>query len=75
MELNKTVEDRLNPIQQEYVDFYCDINLNTICRVCLEKTQPNKKMCNIFEPSKPVHICTMIMAFASVQVRNSLAEI
>lgn len=70
MEL-RTVEDRLKPIQQELVDYYCDINLSTMCRVCLEKNQPNKKMCNIFEAAKPMHICNMIMSCASVQVRST----
>lgn len=70
MELNQGLTMELKPmqIQQELVDYYCDINLTTMCRVCLEKSQPNKKMCNIFDAMKPVHICTMIMSCASVQV-------
>ncbi|KAF5304705.1 hypothetical protein FQA39_LY09482 [Lamprigera yunnana] len=56
---------------QEFGNYYCDISLNTICRLCLEKNQPNKKMCNIFEPKRshlPDDLSSMIMACASVQV-------
>lgn len=57
------------------VDCYFDMSLNNICRVCLEKNQGTKKMCSIFENSKPPHFSIMIMACASVQVRNYILSV
>lgn len=58
----------LKPIQSEIVNFYCDNNLELLCRVCLERIELDRKMCNIYETAKSVHISTMIMACATVQV-------
>jgi hypothetical protein len=51
---------------QDQLGYYCDANSNTTCRICLEKSQNNKKMCNIFDGAEPIF--NMIMSCASVQV-------
>ncbi|KAK5647324.1 hypothetical protein RI129_002216 [Pyrocoelia pectoralis] len=59
---------------KNFVNFYCDISFNTtVCRLCLEKNQPHKKMSNIFEVKQnPLlnDLSSMIMACASVQIIN-----
>lgn len=68
---NITMDVGLKPMeqpQQRLVDCYFDMSINNICRVCLEKNQDTKKMCNIFQDSRPNHFSFMIMACASVQV-------
>lgn len=58
-------------VHQDLINYYCDISVNNVCRVCLEKCQPHKKMLNIFETKQkhlPSEVSTMIMACASIQV-------
>ncbi|XP_060534974.1 zinc finger protein 568-like [Cylas formicarius] len=45
--------------------YYLTMNMNNICRVCLEKSS---KLVAIFDPIKPPHFSVLIMACASVQV-------
>ncbi|XP_044265308.1 zinc finger protein 665-like [Tribolium madens] len=51
---------------QNQLNYYYDTNSSTICRICLERFQNNKKMCNIFEGNEPIF--NMIMSCASVQI-------
>lgn len=44
------------------------MNINNICRVCLEK---GPKLMPIFDPIKPPHFSILIMACASVQVNKN----
>lgn len=45
---------------------YClAMNMNNICRICLEK---GPKLMPIFDPIKPPHFSVLIMACAAVQV-------
>ncbi|XP_057653314.1 zinc finger protein 300-like [Diorhabda carinulata] len=44
---------------------YLTININNICRICLEK---GPKLMPIFDPIKPPHFSILIMACAAVQV-------
>lgn len=68
---NLTMDLGLKPIeQQRMVDCYFDMSINNICRVCLEKNQGTKKMCNIFQDTKPTNLSLIIMACASVQVKK-----
>lgn len=65
------MNDTSKAFPEDYVNYYCDINLNSVCRVCLEKNQPHKKPCNIFQArldSTSDEVSNMIMACASVQV-------
>lgn len=55
--------------QNRLVDCYYDMNINNICRICLEKSLDTSKMSNIFEITKQNHFSLMIMACASVQVQ------
>ncbi|RZC36565.1 zinc finger protein TC009514, partial [Asbolus verrucosus] len=50
----------------DQLNYYCDVNLSSVCRICLEKNQNNKKMCNIFDGGEPLY--TMIMSCAAVQI-------
>lgn len=70
------MENILKPLQDDFLDYYCDINENPLCRVCLERSQPDEKMFNIFEElqCKSLHISTMIMSCASVQVKKKLIK-
>lgn len=74
MELTEplTMDSNLKPvIHQDIVNFYCDLETDLMCRICLARGQPdNIKMCNIFDASKQTHVSTMIMSCASVQVKN-----
>lgn len=68
---NIALDIGLKPIeQQQRMDCFFDMNINNICRVCLEKNQGTKKMCSIFQGSKSNQFSLMIMACASVQVIN-----
>uniref|UniRef100_A0A1Y1KY92 ZAD domain-containing protein n=1 Tax=Photinus pyralis TaxID=7054 RepID=A0A1Y1KY92_PHOPY len=56
---------------KNFVNLFCDFSFNTVCRLCLEKTQPNKKMSQLFEPKQNNLISDlpgMIMACASIQI-------
>ncbi|KRT86839.1 zinc-finger associated domain containing protein [Oryctes borbonicus] len=64
---DSAVTINFKPIQTEIVDFYCN-NVEIVCRICLERIDPDSKMCHIFPPTKSVHISTMIMACAAVQL-------
>lgn len=46
-------------------NYYLTMNINNICRICLEK---GHKLMPIFDPIKPRHFSILIMACASVQV-------
>lgn len=48
-------------------NYYLTVNINNICRICLEK---GPKLMPIFDPIKPPHFSILIMACASVQVRS-----
>lgn len=72
MELNEEFALALKPfdpaiVQDELHNCLRDDSILAMCRICLEKSELNK-MCNIFDPIKPVHIYNMIMSCASVQV-------
>ncbi|KAF5304703.1 hypothetical protein FQA39_LY09480 [Lamprigera yunnana] len=56
---------RSSQAQSELVNYYLTMNINNICRVCLEK---GPKLMPIFDPIKPPHFSILIMACASVQV-------
>ncbi|EFA06600.1 zinc finger protein TC009515 [Tribolium castaneum] len=60
-----TLED-LKFYPQNQLNYYYDQNSSTVCRICLEKAQNSKKMCNIFEGNEPIF--TMIMSCASIQI-------
>lgn len=64
----KQIEVEIIEVQNEFQTSYCDNNTTT-CRICLERSHLNK-MCSIFDPVKPVHIYSMIMSCASVQVKS-----
>lgn len=51
--------------QSELYNLYLTMNINNICRVCLEK---GPKLTPIFDPVKPPHFSILIMACANVQV-------
>lgn len=51
----------------ELLNYYLTMNINNICRVCLEK---GPKLMPIFDPIKPPHFSILIMACASVQVNK-----
>ncbi|KAF2894914.1 hypothetical protein ILUMI_11259 [Ignelater luminosus] len=51
--------------QSELFNYYLTMNINNICRICLEK---GPKLMPIFDPIKPPHFSILIMACASVQV-------
>lgn len=70
MDIGSSIAIDMKPVQNDIIDFYCDRNFELLCRVCLERIQNDGKMCNIFEATKPVHLPTMIMACASVQVHT-----
>lgn len=48
--------------------YYLTMNMNNICRICLEKAMVPQKLTPIFDPIKPPHFSNLIMACASVQV-------
>lgn len=48
-----------------FFNYYLTMNINNICRICLEK---GPKLMPIFDPIKPRHFSILIMACASVQV-------
>ncbi|KAL1500761.1 hypothetical protein ABEB36_006207 [Hypothenemus hampei] len=54
-------------MMSDQMNCYLVTNLNSICRICLEK---NNKLTPIFDPIKPPHFSVLIMACASVQVQN-----
>lgn len=49
------------------LNYYLTMNINNICRICLEKCG---KLTQIFDPVKPAHFSFLIMACASVQVHE-----
>ncbi|KAF5304805.1 hypothetical protein FQR65_LT07822 [Abscondita terminalis] len=51
--------------QSESFNYYLTVNINNICRICLEK---GPKLMPIFDPIKPPHFSNLIMACACVQV-------
>lgn len=51
--------------QTAIYDYCLTMNMNNICRICLEK---GPKLMPIFDPIKPPHFSVLIMACASVQV-------
>ncbi|CAH0551497.1 unnamed protein product [Brassicogethes aeneus] len=54
-----------NMQQSDLLNYYLTININNICRICLEK---GPKLMPIFDPIKPPHFSILIMACAAVQV-------
>lgn len=64
------MENMLKPVQEDFLDYYCDISENLLCRVCLGRSEPHEKLFSVFEEHqyKNLHISTMIMSFASIQV-------
>lgn len=60
---NKNVQSSTN----EFINYYLTMNINNICRICLEK---GSKLMPIFDPIKPPHFSILIMACASVQVEE-----
>lgn len=54
----------------ELFHYYLTMNMNNICRVCLEKGMVPQKLTPIFDPIKPPHFSNLIMACASVQVEK-----
>ncbi|KAK5647326.1 hypothetical protein RI129_002218 [Pyrocoelia pectoralis] len=56
---------RNSQTQSELFNYYLTMNINNICRICLEK---GPKLMPIFDPIKPPHFSILIMACASVQV-------
>lgn len=51
----------------DLLSYYLSVNINNICRICLEK---GPKLMPIFDPIKPPHFSILIMACASVQVNE-----
>ncbi|XP_023030259.2 uncharacterized protein [Leptinotarsa decemlineata] len=51
--------------QSDLLHCYLTVNVNNICRICLEK---GPKLMPIFDPIKPPHFSILIMACAAVQV-------
>lgn len=49
----------------EVLNYYLTMNINNICRICLER---GPKLMPIFDPVKPRHFSILIMECASVQV-------
>ncbi|XP_050509841.1 zinc finger protein 585B-like [Diabrotica virgifera virgifera] len=49
----------------DLLNYYLSMNINNICRICLEK---GPKLMPIFDPVKPAHFSILIMACAAVQV-------
>ncbi|KAB0805458.1 hypothetical protein PPYR_02441 [Photinus pyralis] len=56
---------RNSQAQSDLFNYYLTMNINNICRICLEK---GPKLMPIFDPIKPPHFSILIMACASVQV-------
>ncbi|EFA06599.2 zinc finger protein TC009514 [Tribolium castaneum] len=54
-----------NMQSSDVLNYYLTMNINNICRICLER---NPKLMPIFDPIKPPHFSILIMACASVQV-------
>lgn len=52
--------------QNDFFNYYLTMNMNNICRICLEK---GTRLMPIFDPVKPPHFSLLIMACAAVQVR------
>ncbi|KAG5899865.1 hypothetical protein JTB14_012332 [Gonioctena quinquepunctata] len=57
--------NRNNMPQSDLLQCYLSMNINNICRICLEK---GPKLMPIFDPIKPPHFSILIMACAAVQV-------
>lgn len=53
--------------QTDFLNYYLTMNINNICRVCLEK---GPRLMPIFDPVKPPHFPLLIMACAAVQVTS-----
>lgn len=51
--------------QSDFLNYYLTMNMNNICRICLEK---GSRLMPIFDPVKPPHFPLLIMACAAVQV-------
>ncbi|CAG9860414.1 unnamed protein product [Phyllotreta striolata] len=58
---NKNMQNHSNDL----LNYYLTMNINNICRICLEK---GPKLMPIFDPIKPPHFSILIMACAAVQV-------
>ncbi|KAJ8932685.1 hypothetical protein NQ318_020334 [Aromia moschata] len=54
-----------NMQSSDFLNYYLTMNINNICRICLEK---GPKLMPIFDPIKPPHFSILIMACAAVQV-------
>lgn len=52
--------------QSDFLNYYLTLNMNNICRICLER---GSRLMPIFDPVKPPHFPLLIMACAAVQVR------
>lgn len=52
----------------ELFHYYLTMNMNNICRICLEKGSVPQKLTPIFDPIKPPHFSNLIMACSQVQV-------
>lgn len=52
--------------QNDFFNYYLTMNINNICRICLEK---GPRLMPIFDPVKPPHFPLLIMACAAVQVK------
>lgn len=64
------MENILKPMQQDLLNYYCDINETSLCRICLDRSQLDEKMFNIYEElqCKSMQISTMMMSCASIQI-------
>lgn len=59
------VKKDVNRENSQILSYYLSLNINNICRICLEKST---KLTPIFDPIKPPHFSLLIMACASIQV-------
>ncbi|CAH0551495.1 unnamed protein product [Brassicogethes aeneus] len=57
-------------LSHDRINVFCDINIGTLCRVCLERMENGKKSYNIFSEGDPT-TSNMIMSCASVQISET----
>lgn len=60
-----------NMQSDDLYNYYLSVNINNICRICLDK---GPKLMPIFDPVKPPHFSILIMACASVQVSTLFVD-
>ena len=68
MEMDEITPTDVKPTLNGTTEYYYNINLNNLCRVCLEKNRPEKEMYNIYDSSRTLLVSHMLMACCSVQV-------